>query len=458
MVRTQNPFRFGLINGAAALAVLAGAGLATPSLAQSTTAAAAPASDDQVLGELVVTAERRSENLQKVPIAATVLNADQLEAEGVDRVADLQAVSPSLSITTYNRSTFINIRGIGIAQSAPTSTPGVAYYIDGAFIPHETYIGNTFYDLESVEVLRGPQGTLTGQNSTGGAVYARTAEPKFDAVSGYIDQTVGDYAWYRTVGAVNIPLSSTLALRVAAVHEERDSFTFNKGGANQPGNVDFNGYRANLEWKPNDKFQANVRYENDNNDNNGNAYKNRNDFIAPPAANPTVNFDPRPFVIDEDAQGYFHQKGYRSDAEFKYLLIPQLQLRYLFSYQYGSVIDLVDGDRSLNPTTAAKPYNGRLGFTSTTNNIRINEVDAISQGDGPFQYVVGGFFLDENVPVSLITYADTVSPAHPGVPTNILSVNRSRSVFGQVTYQFNPQLQACARRPRKLGYPDLHPL
>jgi iron complex outermembrane receptor protein len=440
MVRSQNPFRIGLMSAAAVLALVAGAGPATPSWAQSKTAAAVP--DDQVLGELVVTAERRSENLQKVPIAATVLNAEQLEAEGVNRVADLQAIAPSVAISTYNRSTFINIRGVGIAQSAPTSTPGVAYYIDGAFLPHETNIGNTFYDIDSVEVLRGPQGTLTGQNSTGGAVYARTAEPKFDAVSGYVDQTVGDYAWYRTVGAVNIPLSSTLAVRLAAVHEERDSFSFNKGGPNQPGNVDFTGYRANLEWKPNDKFQANIRYENDNNDNNGNAYKNRNDFIAPPAANPTGNYDPRPFVINEDAAGYFHQKGYRSDAEFKYLLIPQLQLRYLFSYQYGNVTDLVDGDRSLNATTVAKPYNGRLGYTSTTNNIRINEVDAISQGDGPFQYVIGGFFLDERVPVTLITYADTVSPAHPGAPTVALSLNRSRSVFGQATYQFTPQWQA----------------
>ena len=94
----------------------------------------------QELEEVVVTAERREVNLQDVPASATVLTAEMLAAKGVDNVIEIQTVAPSVAINTYNRSTFINIRGVGIAQSAPTSNPGVAYYVDGMFIPHEQFI------------------------------------------------------------------------------------------------------------------------------------------------------------------------------------------------------------------------------------------------------------------------------------------------------------------------------
>ena len=104
-----------------------------------------------------------------------VFNGEELDRRGVTDLNDIQQVAPSIAINTYNRSTFINIRGVGIAQSAPTSNPGVAYYIDGQLIPHEQFIGQSFYDIGSIEVLRGPQGTLTGQNSTGGAIYVRYA-------------------------------------------------------------------------------------------------------------------------------------------------------------------------------------------------------------------------------------------------------------------------------------------
>jgi iron complex outermembrane receptor protein len=85
---------------------------------------------DGGLEDIIVTAERRSQRLQSVPISATVLNAADLSRKGINNLADLQQVAPSLAINTFNRSTFINIRGVGIAQSAPTSNPGVAFYID----------------------------------------------------------------------------------------------------------------------------------------------------------------------------------------------------------------------------------------------------------------------------------------------------------------------------------------
>src|SRR5258708_5811916 len=166
-----------------ALGALMVVGLMPMAKADTPVTAAAPSDE---LAEVVITAERTTQNLQKVPISATVLSGDQLENEGVHRISDLQLVAPSLSIATYNLSTFVNIRGVGMAQSAPTSTPGVAFYIDGAFIPHEFIISGAFYDLDAAEVLRGPQGTLTGQNSTGRATYLRTPDLNYQRSSAFV--------------------------------------------------------------------------------------------------------------------------------------------------------------------------------------------------------------------------------------------------------------------------------
>ena len=159
------------------------------------------------LEDIVVTAERRTQRLQDVPISATVLNAADISRKGINNLADIQQVAPSIAINTFNRSTFINIRGVGIAQSAPTSNPGVAFYIDGQLIPHEQFIGQSFFDIASIEVLRGPQGTLTGQNSTGGAIYVRTPAPEFDSFSGFVDATYGNFDTFKVVGAINVPIS-----------------------------------------------------------------------------------------------------------------------------------------------------------------------------------------------------------------------------------------------------------
>jgi iron complex outermembrane receptor protein len=392
---------------------------------------AAYAETTSTLEEIVVTAERRAQNLQEVPISATVLNAQALADQGVDNVAELQQVAPSLAINTFNRSTFINIRGVGIAQSAPTSSPGVAFYLDGALIPHEFMIGQSFYDLAAVEVLRGPQGTLTGQNSTGGAVYVRTPDPVFDKWSGYLDVTAGDYSWTRFVGAVNIPLGSMVAIRLAAVKDDRDSFYTNistKSSA-QPGNIDFRGYRAAVTIKPTDALKINLRYEDYLNDTFHNGIKNRFDAVTN-----------APYTIEEDAQSYFLQDGYRTSGELTYDF-TSMRVRWLTSYQDGFTEDLSDGDR----TDTAPPLvanQGRLGYGKTTIKTLIHEANLLSTGSDRFNWVVGAFYLDESVDVTLrrITTSTTVLPPPPytgnPAPTLALADNNSKSVFGQTGIKF----------------------
>ncbi|MEO6339355.1 MAG: TonB-dependent receptor [Caulobacteraceae bacterium] len=418
-----------------AVAALAVSGLGAAGSAHAQ-AAADGAPTAGAVTEVVITAERRSQNLQTVPISATVLNADQLADRGVNRLTDLQQIAPSLTVNLNNRSFAINIRGIGLAATAPTSTPGVAYYINGSLIPHEQTIGGSFYDIDSVQILRGPQGTLTGQNSTGGAIYITTPKPKFGAFSAMIDQTIGDYDWHRTVAAVNVPMGDMFALRVAGVYDRRDSFTENRGPSGRtPGNLHYDGYRADLAFKPTDKLQANLRYE---------YFRNATDWIAVKNRNDLVTSDP--FVIEEDGKAALTQKGYRSELEVRWDFNPGLQLRWNTNYQYGINVDWGDADRTATQPTLAPVNAGRIAYGETGFNTLVNEINLISTAGGPLEWVVGAFDFLENVPVLQYTYGnDRVEPTRaPTRTTRTEAHNRSRSIFGQFSYRFSPQWQIIA--------------
>lgn len=429
MSRTIGTRKANLFTQTAVCAVSVAAGLGALGAAQAQTEEGVSA-----VTEVVITAERRVQNLQSVPISATVLNAEQLANQGVNRVTDLQQIAPSITVNLNNRSFQINIRGIGLAASAPTSSPGVAYYFNGSLIPHEQTIGGSFFDIDSVQILRGPQGTLTGQNSTAGAIYITTPKPVLGKWSGEIDQTVGNYRWFRTVGAVNVPLGDMFALRLSGVIDRRDSFTTNAGPSGfEPGNIHYDGLRADLLFKPTDKFQANLRYEYFRNASDWIAVKNRNDPVSDP------------FIINEDGKSDLLQDGSRAELEAKWDFLPGMQLRWNTNYQYALNTDWGDGDRTATATIGA-PQNGRIAYGQTEFNTLINEINLISTAEGPLEWVVGAFDFVESINLLQYTFGnDRVEPTRPFTRiTRTKAHNRSKSVFGQVTYRFSPQWQVIA--------------
>lgn len=409
---------------------------AAVALALSQAAQAQDSPRSSVLEEVVVTAERRDVSLQDVPASATVLTAETLAAQGVDNVLDIQQVAPSVAINTYNRSTFVNIRGVGIAQSAPTSNPGVAYYIDGMFIPHEQFIANSFYDIETIEVLRGPQGTLTGQNSTGGAIYVRTPVPDATEFSGYIDQTIADYDWYRTVAAVNVPVTDTLAIRLSGVYDDRGSFSENIGPSpSEPGRGEDRSVRAAIRWQPTDGATFDVRYEWFERETDYNAVKNRNDLVTSD-----------PFVIQEDAISFLTQDGYRASLEGRFDVSDAMQLRVLTSYLDAENEDQADGDRSASalpvplplPTTGANTarFPGRVGYTSQGLETWVSEVNLLSSGESDLQWVVGGFYMEEESPTQVLRdNRNVVTLVQSNSTIDTVLNNESISAFGQVDYR-----------------------
>jgi iron complex outermembrane recepter protein len=162
---------------------------ATPVSAQQ--APTEPSADE---GEIIVTAERREQSLQKLPTTASAVTGEALASQQIQRVDDLIKATPGLAVNDFGLGKAINIRGIGKGIEAPGVSAGVAYYVDGVAVPNSIFLETPFFDLARVEVLRGPQGTLVGMNSTGGAMLIVSNNPKGDAVEGMAELSCGNYS------------------------------------------------------------------------------------------------------------------------------------------------------------------------------------------------------------------------------------------------------------------------
>src|SRR3954466_7689494 len=183
--------------------------------------------EPKALDEIQVTATKRETPLQKTAIAITPISADMLDKERVTDVADITKLVPGFAATTQGDHDVITLtlRGIG-NDSAKTeyADPEVALFVDGVYTPRAEAAAGLLLDLESVEALRGPQGTLWGRNSTVGAVNFQTAKPELGVMFGNVQGGLGSYDRVGMRGAFNVPLSDTLAMRASFVHEQHDGY------------------------------------------------------------------------------------------------------------------------------------------------------------------------------------------------------------------------------------------
>ena len=155
------------------------------------------AQDEQyVFEEIIVTAEKRDESLQDLSQAVTVLSSEDLDNRQISSFVDISAIAPGVNVAKNEGfKTVITIRGVGYETNQNAiATPSVSYHLDGIYIASPYSLQTEFMDLERIEVLRGPQGTLFGQNSTGGAINVITSAPSLDESTSYADVTFGDYS------------------------------------------------------------------------------------------------------------------------------------------------------------------------------------------------------------------------------------------------------------------------
>ena len=179
--------------------------------------------------EVIVSAEKRSESLQDLSQAVSALSDSDLEAKNIESFVDLSAIVPGVTVSkNEGYKTVISIRGVGNETNQNAiAAPSVAFHIDGVFIASPFSLLTDFIDIERIEVLRGPQGTLFGQNSTGGAINVISKKPTTDEYYGKADITIGDYDLLKYRTSVNIPINEKVATRFSFSSTDREGFSKN---------------------------------------------------------------------------------------------------------------------------------------------------------------------------------------------------------------------------------------
>lgn len=216
----------------------------------------------QTLEEVVVTATRRAQNIQDIPIAVTAVTPLQLERQGVDDLGELGNVSASFNLqSSQNESqgTSIRIRGIGTTGNNIGLESAVGVFIDGVYQSRPGIALGELIDLEGIEVLRGPQGTLFGRNTTAGAIVIKTAAPSFDEFSGFINSSVGNFSAFNVQGGLNIPVNDKLALRFTGAQRSRDGFLDSAlGDGGESHDRDRYVIRGQALWEPNENVSVRI--------------------------------------------------------------------------------------------------------------------------------------------------------------------------------------------------------
>ena len=243
-----------MLRASSALAAVALVALAAPAFAQD---APATADDDAAPGEIVVTAQKRSENLQDVPVAVSVLSGEALASAARPSIESASQLVPSLNFlksgTTLNQTIFL--RGVGTATFSIAGEPSVSTVVDGVVYARSGEAFSDLVDIAQMEVLRGPQGTLFGKNASAGVINITTIMPKLDGTSGTVEASYFDRAEYRLKGAINLPLGPDLAARFTGFYGEYDGNIRNITAGTWVNGYQHYGARAQFLYEPSNSLR-----------------------------------------------------------------------------------------------------------------------------------------------------------------------------------------------------------
>jgi iron complex outermembrane receptor protein len=357
------------------------------------------AQDSQpVFEEVLVTAEKRSESLQDLSQAITVLTGEDLDTRQVTSFVDLSAIAPGVNIAKNEGfKTVITIRGVGNeANQNAIANPSVSYHLDGIYVASPFALQTDFLDLERIEVLRGPQGTLFGQNSTGGAINVVTTAPSMDSSFGKADLTLGDYGLIKARAAYNLPLSDTLAVRASIISNKRDGFTDNLTLGQDLDDANSLSARVRVLYEPSDNFRANFTAQYFDEDRNGAAQKGLLD--------PTPGA--RKLRQNSIAEYELESQLYSAVLEWDF---EKFSVKSLTSYQDDDILIRRDNDRNdldFLPPFAQLPssYDPETNKQTTIT----QEVNLVSSEPlfGKLDWVAGVFYLDTDVEISILERLD----------------------------------------------------
>ena len=420
--------------------LLAGvAGLALPLAAVAQTAPVVTAQADQAavapdagLADIVVTAQRRSENLQRAAIAVSAVSGDTLRDAGVTRPTELTSVVPSLQVVpAAGPYSLFYLRGVGNFSGNALADSAVAFNFDGVYIGRPSSTTGFFYDLDRVEVVKGPQGTLYGRNATGGAINVISHKPELGELSGSLTGDYGNYNAVRVDGAINVPLGDKAAVRAAGIYVRHDGY-LNDGTDDQK---DYGG-RVSLRLDPTDTLKIVTEADYFHQAGKG------------PGATPlALNDSARIGVLSPQGQAYYLAQPNTLDGRTFYGINISPFLNNNF-WGVSSTIDLATSFGSITVIPAYREsnidyYDATPGFA-----VRQQEHDsqtsvearAASNDDHPFRWLAGAFAYEEKINSPLVVYDHQSN----GSFQNFRTDTKSLAVFGRLTYAIVPAFRLSA--------------
>jgi iron complex outermembrane receptor protein len=369
----------GLTAGASLAAIILGA-LAAPGAAFAQDAQRQVAAADTTLGDVVVTARRREERLQDVPVAVTALSGEALAARGIVSVQDLAKTTPGLNIVPSSRggdSPYVTLRGQRIVDTSVVFDGPVLFYVNEVPWMRLNGLNQGLYDISNVQVLRGPQGTQFGKSTTGGAILVNTNPATTSGNSGYVKVTGGDFDLRRAEGAVNFVVNENLAIRLAGTIGRRDGYMHVRNFDYDMNNEHYDGQRLSVHFESGD-------ITND-------FYASRFSSKTHATANPAYVFDPNsPFA----RVGNFH------------LVMPAQVARNAADF-YGITLDA-----GFKPKARIYTEDFTDVFTWRLNdNITLKNIAAYRRLEGPYDMDFDGtqLFISPTAPGAYIQTAEFFS-------------------------------------------------
>lgn len=381
--------------------------------------------------EVIVTAERREANLQEVPVAVSSFSSENLESAQVSTIGDLQSMVPNLSVHSGDaNNAVVYIRGIGQIDSVAFFEPGVGIYLDDIYLGRAQGAFLDVVDVERIEVLRGPQGSLYGRNSVGGAIKYVSAQAS-DEFSGNISAHLGNYNRRDIKATLSGPLTDTLKGRLTLASMEHEGYSINRFDGQRDGDRDNKFARAVLQFEPNDQFNMQLAFDYSDSD----PKRSRTPAKETPIniiLGPSFPADEDPFVVNADFNTVEQTETKGISLNASWSLSEQWSLKSISSYReldYGTELDL-DG----TPVNAFGIY-------------YFNEQEQSSQ-EFQLQY--------QSDTLSLVTglyyFNEQGQTFDGGVFANIFSASSgdgffetdSYAVFGQLDIDINEKLTAIA--------------
>jgi iron complex outermembrane receptor protein len=408
-----------------------------------------------LMEEIVVTAQKREQNLQDVGIAISAFSGEQMERLGYDNAQQVTSMAPGVNTIQPNGEAnyAIGMRGVATSDFTTNVESPVALYLDEVYISQMSGAGFQLYDMERVELLRGPQGTLFGRNATGGLAHFVSKKPTQE-LEGYLKGTFGDYDLYKYEGAVGGGITDTFAMRFSGTYNQGDGYVNNRFSGEKLNNVDDQSWRLHALWTPNDDVEVLLTARQAEQSIDTGFFENVSSVIpgklTPERMNPVLGY------IDNDGDvwsGDYDRTGFNDLETSGYTLNVKWQIGDM---TLTSITDRSTVERNYIEDSDAAPIPVFSFFLNTDAEQTSQELRLDGDADR-LKWVAGLYYLNIEIddnngaitdPFIRPVYDGAGIPATPGAEAGLLNPYErsldSWSAFGQLEYQLNDTLALIA--------------